>query len=267
MVWTHNLSPFIFKWGPIALRWYGMAYVFGFVLAYMTLKRAIEAGKLPTMDGKKLESLLYGIILGVIGGGRLGFCVQKMDVWLKDPLFFFRVWEGGMAFFGGLVGVAIALFVVGKKYSLSLWALGDILAIPAAAALGVGRIANFINGELWGTPTHANWGIIYPKMDNVPRHPSELYEMVSHFALALIILAVSKSKWSKMPGVLASCFVAGYGFFRIFTEAFRSADVYVGPFTNGQVASFVTFVAGLGLLAWCLSAKSKIVTPAGSPSE
>lgn len=254
MIWTHNLSPYIFRvqlfgtdFGP---RWYGLAYVFGFVFGYMALRNAIRSNKLGNLKESDLEGLMIWLIAGVVLGGRLGYCLQNIPLWMKDPLYFFKFNQGGMAFFGGLAGVILVLIIYSRRKAMSFAALGDVVTVPGALGLAVGRIANFINGELWGVPTQSNWGVIFPAApDRLPRHPSTLYEMATHFALAGILVWAGRQKWGQRKGVLASLFVMIYGLLRVFTEPFREADTYVGPLTNGQVASLVIAFGGAVALA------------------
>ncbi len=249
MIWTHNLSPYIFRvnlfgndFGP---RWYGLAYVLGFVFGFIALRSAIRAGKLGNLKESHLEGLMMWLIAGVVLGGRLGYCLQNIPLWLKDPLYFFKFNQGGMAFFGGLAGVVLVLLVYSKSKKMSFAALGDVVAVPGALGLGIGRIANFINGELWGIPTRANWGVIFPDaQDGVPRHPSTVYEMITHFALAGLLAWAGKQVWAERRGVVSSMFVLVYGLLRVITEPFRQADTYLGPLTNGQVASLIIAIIG-----------------------
>lgn len=256
MTFVNKFNPFMIgpfnvgNFGPIGIRWYGMAYVLGFFLAYMGLKKAMTAGKIKGLDAKGLENLTFGIIVGVLVGGRMGFVVQNMDRWRQDPMFPLRLQEGGMAFFGGLVGVIIAIALFGRKHKTDFYALGDVLAPLTALALGIGRIANFINGELWGKPTGADWGVVYPHKDLLPRHPSELYECATHLGLALILWGMSKTPWGSKKGIVSSWFVIGYGLFRIVTEVFRDQPYYVGPFSAGQIASALTALVGVGMLVF-----------------
>lgn len=249
MVITNDFSPYIFRLSlggfELAPRWYGLAYVLGFVIGYMALKRAVRSGRLSGVQEKDLEVFLYLLIAGVILGGRLGFCLQNLDDWARDPLFFFQFQRGGMAFFGGLVGVVLAVLGFVRWKGGRFDEIGDVLALPAAVSLGFGRIANWINGELWGVPTGGSWGVIYPQSGTMDlRHPSELYEMLSHFVLAGVLVWVAGQAWGRRAGVVSACFVMVYGLLRIITEHFRSADTYIGPLTNGQTASLVIAVLG-----------------------
>jgi phosphatidylglycerol---prolipoprotein diacylglyceryl transferase len=259
MIWTHNLSPYIFKvhlfgmdLGP---RWYGLAYIVGFILGYRALRSAQLAGKFPTLKESDIENLMLWLVGGVVLGGRLGYCVQNLGAWMKDPLYFFRFNQGGMAFFGGLAGVVLVLVWYSQKKGLRFATLGDVCTVPGALGLGLGRIANFVNGELPGNKTDGTWGVIFPGTDGAPRHPSVLYEMVTHFVLAGILIWAGRQEWSnRRPGILGALFVLIYGLFRVVTEHFREADTYVGPLTNGQVASLVIAAAGAVVL-WRLLAK------------
>jgi len=260
MIWTHNLSPYIFKvhlfgmdLGP---RWYGLAYIIGFILGYRALRQAQLAGKFPTLKESDIENLMLWLVGGVVLGGRLGYCLQHLETWVKDPLYFFRFSQGGMAFFGGLAGVILVLVWYSRKKGLKFANLADVCTVPGAIGLGLGRIANFINGELPGNKTDGSWGVIFPGTDGTPRHPSVLYEMVTHFVLAGILIWAGRRDWSnRRPGVLAALFVLIYGLLRVVTERFREADTFVGPLTNGQVASLVIAAAG-GLILWRMLSKT-----------
>ncbi len=249
MIWQHNLSPYVFRlelFGlEIAPRWYGLAYAVGFLLGYIFIRDAIRRGRLPGLTQQNLEGLMIWLIAGVVLGGRLGYCLQNLHEFQNDPLFFFKFNQGGMAFFGGLAGVALVVLVYGWRNKIGFSRLGDACTIPAALGLGIGRIANFVNGELWGVPTDGSWGVVFPSAGPEPRHPSTLYEMASHFVLAGILLWARNKPWSQKPGTLGGIFVAGYGILRVTTEPFRVADTYVGPLTSGQVASLVIAVVGI----------------------
>lgn len=240
-------------------RWYGLAYVIGFVMGYKALKSALEAGKFPTLKLADIDNLMIALVAGVVLGGRLGYCLQNLELWMKDPFYFFHFNEGGMAFFGGLGGVVLALVIFAWRKGMSFAALGDACTIPAALGLGIGRIANFINGELPGNRTDGSWGVIFPAYDpGNPRHPSVLYEGATHFLLAGILIWASRQKWAgERPGVLGTLFVLVYGLLRIVTEAFREADTYWGPLTNGQGASLVIAAVGAVVFMRLLTLKQK----------
>lgn len=254
MPWIHHLNPYAL--GPfdvgnfkgLGIRWYGLAYLTGFALIYFALKKAAEQQRVHNLDGQTLENLVFGVVLGVLMGGRMGFVVQNLDQWRADPLFPLKLNQGGMAFFGGLVGVILCFAYFKWKRKLNLWELGDVAAPIAALSLGIGRIANFVNGELWGKPTGSNWGVIYPMKPDQPRHPSELYECASHLLLAGLLFALARTPWGRKLGNVGGMFLIGYGLMRCVTEIWRDQPYYVGPFSAGQIASFLTALAGVGFL-------------------
>jgi phosphatidylglycerol:prolipoprotein diacylglycerol transferase len=255
MIYVHKLSPFIFQ-VPVfgqtfGLRWYGLAYVLGLVAAFWTFRVAARRGLLPNLDSDAQQQMIFALAAGVVGGGRIGYVLQHLPKLLSDPLFLLRVWEGGMTFFGGLAGVALALIWAKKRFDLNFWTLADVATFPAAFGLGVGRIANFINGELVGRPTGGNWGVIFPRIDNLPRHPSQLYEAVSHFLLLGVLLLLLQRRPQLMktkPGLFAALFLVLYGTLRFATDFYRADDTFFGPFSSGQWASLVVAVVGLWLL-------------------
>jgi phosphatidylglycerol:prolipoprotein diacylglycerol transferase len=254
-LYIHNLSPFVFQISvsghPVGVRWYGLAYVVGFILAYFYFRRATLEKKEGGITEEALPDLVVALVFGVMLGGRIGFVAQHIPKFIADPLFLFRIWEGGMAFFGGLAGVVLAFLWVAKRHQLKLTALTDTAAFPAALGLGIGRIANFINAELVGKPTGGDWGVIFPNVDNVPRHPSQLYESVSHFVLFAVLALTLRLKpgWAQArTGRLSWLFLTVYGFLRFLTDFYRDDDTSIGPFSTGQWASLVIAFIGLFLL-------------------
>ena len=255
-IYAHNLSPFIIHtqlWGQtIGLRWYGLVYVLGLFAAFYSFRYASRRGFLPGLDTEAQQQMIFAVAAGVVGGGRLGYVLQHPARLLSDPLFFFRIWESGMAFFGGLIGVIVALAWVARRFGLSFWTLADVATFAAALGLGIGRIANFINGELWGRPTDGDWGVIFPKVDYLPRHPSQLYEAASHFLLLGGLVWLWRRHPHAMqqrPGLLAAIFLALYGGLRFLTDFYRADDTFFGPFSSGQWASLIVAAIGLSLLA------------------
>ena len=254
-IYTHHLSPFIVsaRWNgqTVGLRWYGFAYVLSFALAYLTLRRAAVNGRIHNLDQRKLDALIMALVAGVVLGGRIGYVLQNLSVWRENIWFPFEIWNGGMAFFGGLAGVLLAVVWGVWKFRLRFWQVTDALTFPSALGLGIGRIANFVNGELVGGPTNGKWGVIFPQVDGLPRHPSQLYEAVSHLLLwgLLLYLARSHVAWREArAGRLSAVFLAFYGFARFATDFFRADETYFGPFSSGQWASLFIGVCGLMLL-------------------
>ena len=249
MIIVNDFSPFVFhfKLGghDVGLRWYGLAYVLGFVFASLAFRRAIRQGMLPGATAGTQDRLMTAIIVGVLVGGRMGFVLQNLGSWARDPFFPLKVYEGGMAFFGGLLGVILGLAWVARKEKLAFWSLTDVATMPAMLGLAFGRIANFVNAELWGRPTGGSWGVIYPKVDRLPRHPSELYESASHFAAFGILVLLSRRE--AIPGKLSAWFLILYGTFRFLTDFLRDEPL-VGPLNTGQYASLVVALIGVVLL-------------------
>ena len=254
-LYIHDLSPFIFQtqlFGQtFGLRWYGLAYVLGLVAAFWAFRVAERRGLLPNLDSDAQQQMIFAIAAGVVGGGRLGYVLQHPSRLFSDPLFLLRVWEGGMTFFGGLLGVIAALAWARKRFDLNFWTMGDVIAFPAAFGLGMGRVTNFINGELVGRPTGENWGVIFQRVDNLPRHPSQLYEAASHFLLlgVLLLLLWQRPKMLReKPGVFAALFLVLYGVLRFATDFYRADETFFGPFSSGQWASLAVAVFGVWVL-------------------
>lgn len=248
MIFRNELSPFALRvvlgGQELGIRWYGLAYIAGLALAFLAFRRAIKDGRLTPATDRALDRLFTASLLGVILGGRLGYVLQNPARLLRDPLFVFKVWEGGMAFFGGLVGVILALSCAARKERLRLLQLTDVAAPAAMLGLGLGRLANFVNAELWGRPTGGAWGVIYPKVDALPRHPSELYEAASHFLAFLVLTLLARRR--PRVGLLSALFLVLYGTFRFVTDFWREEPL-LGPLNSGQWASLVVAGSGFAL--------------------
>ena len=257
--WTHDLNPVLLHiWGPLAVRWYGIAYLLGFLGGYLILRRLAKRGEFAVPEEELSNFIVHLAIFGVFLGGRLGYVLlYARDLFFQDPMFAFRVWEGGMASHGGILGV---LAVVGwytwkKKYAF--WNLTDGLALVAPIGLFFGRIANFINGELWGRPTQVAWGVIFPQAGDAiptPRHPSQLYEAFGEGLLLFIALwAIRKTAWGKREGSVSVLFLLIYAIARIASEFFRTPDegyeLYLGWITKGQFFS-AFMVLGAVIILW-----------------
>ena len=235
----------------LALRWYALAYIAGLLGAFWLMRRTIRTPRLwpdnPVMTEAQLEALLTWIIVGVILGGRIGYVLfYQPQVYLTDPLQVLRVWEGGMSFHGGFLGVVVAGIVFCRRHRLSLLSTGDMMAMATPPGLFLGRIANFINAELWGRATDLPWGVAFPGEAALcagqvcGRHPSQLYEALLEGLIlgALVLYAVWRAGWLARPGRVMGLFVAGYGLARFVVEFVRQPD-----------AQFVTAGNPLGL-AW-----------------
>jgi phosphatidylglycerol:prolipoprotein diacylglycerol transferase len=250
MIYTHNINPVALALGPLAIRWYGLAYALSFLLAYLWL-HYLAKNKRIVLSSQQVETLIFSVILGLIVGARMGyFLFYHLSNLLSDPLEIFRVWNGGMSFHGGLVGVVVALFYCSRKFKVSLLTLGDLLVAPGALGLAFGRIANFINGELWGRPTGGDWGVIFPRADELPRYPSQLFESAQNFLITLVLILTFQRKVK--TGTLSFLFLFLYGLGRIINEQFwrEPLDGYILGITKGQFWSVPLVVMGAAGLVW-----------------
>ncbi len=252
--WVHQPTPFLGPhWGNFGIRYYGLAYVLGFIAAGWLLVRYArrQRSRLPV---ETIPDLMMAIVAGIMLGGRLGsFLFYHPDQLLRDPLSFFRIWEGGMASHGGFIGVAIALAWFGRSRRISFLHLADLIASATPVGLLLGRIANFLNGELWGTVTTAPWAVIFSETGggNFPRHPSQLYEAALEGAVLLAFM-----QWRfwggdivrTRPGRLCGEFLVAYAVVRIIGETFREPDAsLILGFSRGTFYSVFLIGAGLSL--------------------
>ncbi len=249
-----QINPDIVKFNlfglPLQIRWYGLFYVIAFVLGFILYKRNLKLKNI-TLPREQYEGLLFAVMLGVILGGRLGYALfYDLPEFVRHPLSIFKVWQGGMSFHGGALGVIIAGSVFLKKYKLNFWRLADPAMPLVAIGLGLGRLGNFINGELYGRPTSVPWAMVFPDSDGQPRHPTQLYELfLEGIVLAIICQLVYRR--TKTEGMGFWAFIGCYGIFRIFIEFFREPDkldIYkhgylLGFITVGMLLSFLMVVA------------------------
>jgi len=274
--------------GPLSLRWYGLAYIVGWGLALFYAMRMVKRQELFTGPGpyrgiakvpgrRVLEDYAFYLLIGIIVGGRLGSAIlYNPGKYIGDPLAVLRVWEGGMAFHGGFLGVCAAIWLFARRKDYEVFRMADMAAIGAPFGLLLGRLANFVNQELWGRPTDVPWAFIFqtdPR--SLPRHPSQLYEAALEGALLLVILyiAITRFKVLRRPGIASGIFIAGYGAFRLFIEFFREPDAIPQIheyFTRGMAYSLPMIVVGAAIIVW--AAKRKPVEPsfavdAVEPSE
>ncbi|MEM6811732.1 MAG: prolipoprotein diacylglyceryl transferase [Pseudomonadota bacterium] len=259
MIEFPNIDPIAFSIGPFAIRWYALAYLAGFIggWRYALWLSSKDKDLLPTRE--QVDDFFPWAILGVILGGRLGYVLfYQPGLYLNAPLDAFKVWEGGMAFHGGALGVIIALLVYSYLKTIPLFRLTDIVCAVVPIGIFFGRIANFINGELWGRPTDQPWGVVFPYAGSMPRHPSQLYEALLE-GLVLFLILLVLYLWSKTrlrPGIVTGTFLAGYGIFRMFVELFREPDAHlgfiVGAISMGQILSLPMVIAGLGIIAYAI---------------
>ncbi|HET6468520.1 MAG TPA: prolipoprotein diacylglyceryl transferase [Geminicoccaceae bacterium] len=246
-----SIDPVLIQIGPFAIRWYALAYIVGLVLGWRLLRRIVaRPGWLLTPTD--IDDLLFYATLGVILGGRLGYVLfYQPGHYLAHPHEILYVWQGGMSFHGGLIGVLIAAALFARSRDVPFLEVGDGLAIVTPIGLFFGRIANFINAELWGRVTDVPWGVIFPGAGPQPRHPSQLYEAVLE---GLVLFAVmwwlaSRARNPRERGLLSGVFLIGYALGRIFVEFFREPDAHlgylVGGLTMGQILSLPMLLAGV----------------------
>ncbi|CAF0689000.1 prolipoprotein diacylglyceryl transferase [Candidatus Methylacidithermus pantelleriae] len=258
--YVHNLDPYLVRFsGHWGIRYYGLAYVAGYLLLRWSLSYQRRRGWLP-LDQERCESLANSVFfLGAVLGGRLGYCLlYDFPNFVRRPWIFFEVWRGGMASHGGILGVTVVLWAFAKRASLPFFVLSDAVAFFTPWALGLGRIANFVNGELWGRPASVPWAVIFPNAPwvegrPVPRHPSQLYEALVEGLLLGSFLWILRHKPLR-PGWLTAAFLLAYGIGRVAVECFREPDpqigFYFGVLTQGQLLSFPMILAGTVLALW-----------------
>jgi len=245
-----NISPEILKIGPLSIRWYGLMYLIGFLCSYLIVKSEIKRRGLK-VEKDFLENLYFYLILGLLIGARIGYVLfYNLSYYLQHPFEIFAIWHGGMSFHGGLLGVIFSAWIFTKIQKFDFFTLTDMLVLTAPIGLGLGRIGNFINGELYGRITDVPWAMIFPEGGHLPRHPSQLYEAGLEGALLFVILWFLKDKFNK-SGLISSLFLILYGVFRFLVEFFREPDPQIGYilgiFTMGQILCSIMILAGLGL--------------------
>jgi phosphatidylglycerol:prolipoprotein diacylglycerol transferase len=247
---TVHIDPILVELGPIRVSWYGLMYVFGFFASYLLVRYQMKRKDFG-VSKLDVENLYFYLILGLIIGARLGYVLfYDLKMYLKNPLEIIYINHGGMSFHGGLIGVLIVAILFSWKNKKPFWKIVDLFIVTAPIGLGLGRIGNFINGELYGRVTQVPWGMIFPSGGPLPRHPSQLYECALEGGVLFLILWFLKNK--KLPdGGLLAVFLSLYGLFRFFVELFREPDpqlgFILGPFTMGQTLSSFMIVGGIVL--------------------
>ncbi len=267
-----DIDPVALHIGPLVIRWYALAYIGGLLIGWFYARRlAAEArlwGALRAPNPAEIDDLLVYAALGVVVGGRLGFVLfYRPEFYFSNPLEILQTWKGGMSFHGGLFGAAAAVFLYARKRGLEPFALADVAAVVAPIGLLLGRVANFVKGELWGRPADVPWAIIFPDAGPEPRHPSQLYEAGFEGLVLLVLLAVLVRRFGfSRPGLLAGIFGMGYASARFFVEFFREPDRYLGFLaggwlTMGMALSVPMFLAGLWLVRRALRRASRLAAP------
>ncbi len=261
-----QIDPVIIAIGPLAIRWYSLAYVVGIVLG--CIYADLLNKKPPVQKNLRcFDDFMTWVVLGIVIGGRLGYVLfYNFDYYVSNPLDALKLWHGGMSFHGGFLGVVTACLIYCRKYKVELFALFDLAACTAPIGLFFGRMANFINGELYGRVTDSPLGMIFPHGGPLPRHPSQLYEagLEGLVLLAITALLVNFTNAKKKPGVLSGVFLTGYGLARIIVENFREPDVQIGfvfgQVTTGQLLSVPMVIGGIGLIIFSYFHKARHVS-------
>ena len=251
-MFTHNLDPVLLNLGLISIRWYSLAYIFGIIIGWWYGKKIIIKRFQVNEDkslSSKFDDIITYIIIGIIIGGRLGYIIfYNFDFYIQNPLNVFKIWEGGMSFHGALIGVIIATYFFSKKEKISTFLLLDVIACVAPIGIFLGRLANFINGELVGKTTDVPWSVIFPTIDMMPRHPSQLYEAFFEGLILFIVINLILSKRDYKIGTCSYMFLIFYGCFRIISEFFREPDIQVGYLFNylsmGSILSIMMIILG-----------------------
>lgn len=255
-------DPVLVTIGPFVIRWYALAYICGILLGWFYARMIIRSealwgGKAP-MAVIDYDDFIVWVTLGIILGGRLGYVLfYNLPYFAAHPLEIFEVWKGGMSFHGGFLGCVLAVVVFSWRRHIPVLSLGDVTCAAGPIGLFLGRIANFINGELWGRQTDVPWGMIFPTGGPVPRHPSQLYEMALEGVVLFCVLGlIMRAGALKRPGLVIGSFAAGYAIARTVCELFREPDPQLGflwgGLTMGMVLSLPLFLAGLGFIAYAL---------------
>jgi len=256
-----HFDPVLVHLGPVAIRWYALAYVAGILLGWRYIVALVRNPKLAVFRGpattpEKIDDLILWVTLGVIVGGRLGHVIfYTPDIIWKDPAEILKTWHGGMSFHGGAIGVILAVIVFSIRNRIDMLRLGDVVAAATPIGLFFGRIANFINGELWGRPSNVPWAIIFPGADPaVPRHPSQLYEAALEGVVLFLLLrwATHGARLLNRRGVVVGLFVAGYGIIRVALENVREPDSYMPHFPLGLTMGMLLSTPMILVGAWLI---------------
>ena len=276
------IDPVLVEIGPLAIRWYALAYVAGILLGWWYAVRLINTARFwrkwggPPLTPVQIDDFIVWATLGIILGGRIGFILFYGIIYqpalYSDPMQWLKIWEGGMSFHGGLIGVVIAVMLFSWRKGIDMVRFGDVVASVAPIGLFTGRIANFVNGELWGKVTDVPWAMVFPTRYDAagnmvsdpgpfPRHPSQIYEALLEGVLLFLILRLLATRFRAFdrPGILISAFLFFYGLFRIIGEVFRDSDQLIagGAFSMGQLLSALMWIGALFFAWWAMSHRPK----------
>lgn len=250
-----NIDPVLIKIGPVAIRWYSLAYIGGIVLGWLLVKWELAKRPIENLNKEKIDDMILWAIAGIVLGGRLGYTLlYQPHYYLQQPLKILYVWEGGMSFHGGIIGFAVAFFLFCYKHRIPYLQLMDLMACVAPIGIGLGRLANFINGELYGRVSNAPWAMMFPGSDGELRHPSQLYEALLEGLVLFIVmfLLLKLTRLRERAGMLSGLFLIGYAAARMYCEQFREPDSQLGLLwagaTMGQILCVPMILLGLVLI-------------------
>ena len=256
----HNFDPVLIDLGFIEIRWYSIAYILGIVIGWIYANKIIKSTlenkyNFKQVSTKQFDDLIIYLVIGIIFGGRLGYVIfYNLEYYIQNLSEIFKLWEGGMSFHGGLIGVIIATAIYSKKTKTNFFKFADIISCVAPIGIFLGRVANFINGELYGKITTLPWGIIFPGGGNVTRHPSQIYEAILEGIILFLIInyLALKKELIYRTGYVSCAFLIFYSMLRIFSEIFREPDVHLGLtfnyFSMGSLLSLLTFIISLFII-------------------
>ncbi len=249
-----QIDPVLIKLGPVAIRWYSLAYIAGIVAGWKLIKIDMQKHPIPNLTAALIEDLIIWAIGGIIIGGRLGYTlIYQQDYYLEHPIQILHIWEGGMSFHGGFVGFVLAFYWFCRRHKVPYLRLMDLMAAVAPIGLFFGRLANFVNGELWGRTSDVPWSMVFPHAGSLPRHPSQLYEAGLEGVVLFVILftLLKRTNIRERAGALCGLFLLGYGIARIVCEFFREPDAQLGFLwagaTMGQLLSVPMLLLGIFL--------------------
>tara|TARA_Y100001960_G_C14461907_1_gene722484 strand:- start:15 stop:824 length:810 start_codon:yes stop_codon:yes gene_type:complete len=253
----HNFDPVLIDLGLFQIRWYSLAYIFGIIIGWIYALKIIKISTIGsqnfnTIKKSDFDDLVVYLVLGIVFGGRFGYIIfYDFEYYSQNFFEIFKLWKGGMSFHGGLFGVIVAIFIFSKSKKINFFKYSDIVSCVAPIGLFLGRIANFINGELYGKISNLPWAVIFPNTDNIARHPSQIYEAILEGIVLFVLInfLALKKKLLNKTGYISGLFLILYSVFRIFAENFREPDKHLGYFLNyfsmGTILSILTLLFGL----------------------
>ena len=257
-----SIDPVIISFGFVDIRWYSLAYILGLIIGLVIMKRLNKFSN-NFIDPKHLDNFFVWAVIGIIIGGRIGYVLfYQFNLFIKNPLYIIEIWNGGMSFHGGLIGIIVSIYLFSKINRINFFYLSDLVSIVAPIGIFFGRIANFINTELIGKPTDFYISVIYPSIDDIPRHPSQLYEAMFEGLILFIFLITFfyKTKDFLKYGIISGLFLCCYSFFRFIIEFIREPDIQIGLLFNfismGQLLCVPVFIIGFIIIQYHASRKN-----------